>query len=145
MTNKKEQLEEFYNYKHWRDIQRNQLNTSSNIIFTFSATIIGFTVNYLMKNKICSCETINSLLRLSVIALLFSILFYLVMNISKLIDFRKTARSIKRAIKNEITFEDIGKKTKLLGDISWWSFWLELAFALIGFIFLIISIFKTIY
>ena len=59
--NKKEQLEEFYNYKNWREIQRNQLNTSSNIIFTFSATIIGFTINYLLKDNNDNCEIINNL------------------------------------------------------------------------------------
>ena len=59
--NKKEQLEEFYNYKYWREIQRNQLNTSSNIIFTFSATIIGFTINYLLKKDTSICESTKTL------------------------------------------------------------------------------------
>ena len=73
--NKKEQLEEFYNYKNWREIQRNQLNTSSNIIFTFSATIIGFTINYLLKKDTSICESTKFLFVISIIIQLISILF----------------------------------------------------------------------
>lgn len=32
---KTKRLKEFYNYKHWREIQRNQLTISSNIFFYF--------------------------------------------------------------------------------------------------------------
>ena len=132
--NKKEQLEEFYNYKHWRDIQRNQLNTSSNIMFTLSATIIGFTINYLLNNSNSICYRSKFLLIMSIAVLLFSILFYLIFNISKLIDYKKTARYLR----NDMSFEEIGRKTWLLGRITWYSFSIQTGIAFIGFFFNII-------
>jgi hypothetical protein len=132
--NKKEQLDEFYNYKYWREIQRNQLNTSSNIIFTFSATIIGFTINYLLNEGSSICSSSKFLFIISIFVLLISTLFYLVFNISKLIDYKKTARHLR----NNVPFEEISKKTWLLGRITWYSFLIQLGIAFFGFLFSVI-------
>ena len=132
--NKKEQLEEFYNYKYWREIQRNQLNTSSNIIFTFSATIIGFTINYLLKKDTSICESTKFLFIISIIILLISILFYLIFNISRLTDYTKTARYLS----TNMSFEEIGTKTWLFGKITWYSFFLQIGIAFFGFLFSVI-------
>ena len=133
--NKKEQLEEFYNYKNWREIQRNQLNTSSNIIFTFSATIIGFTINYLLKDDNDNCEIINNLFKKSICFLLISIFCYLAMNIIKIIDYRKTAGLIR----DEISFIEIGRRTKFLGKTIWTIFLLQMIAAFFGILFSFIS------
>ena len=132
--NKKEQLEKFYNYKYWREIQRKQVNTNSNIIFTFSATIIGFTINYLLNKGTSICESTKFLFIISIIILLISILFYLIFNISKLTDYTKTARYLR----NNMPFEEIGIKTWLLGKITWYSFFIQIGISFIGFFFNII-------
>ena len=36
-----EKFKEFYNYKYWREIQRNQLTISSNIVFTFCVRCVA--------------------------------------------------------------------------------------------------------
>jgi hypothetical protein len=47
-SNKKD---EFYNYKDWREIQRNQLGISANLYFVFSSAIFGYTLNFLLADK----------------------------------------------------------------------------------------------
>ncbi len=132
--NKKEQLEEFYNYKYWRDIQRNQLNTSSNIIFTFTATIIGFTINYLLNYGNSICHSFKILFLTTIFILLISILFYLAFNISKLIDYKKTARHIR----NNLSLEEISKKTWIIGRITWYCFLIQIVIAFFGVLFNVI-------
>ena len=45
----KEKLKEkkdFYNYKYWREVQRNQLGVSANLYFIFSSAIFGYILNF---------------------------------------------------------------------------------------------------
>lgn len=132
--NNQEKLEEFYNYKYWREIQRNQLNNSSNIIFTFCVAIIGFTINYLLSENNNICPAISYIFFISIIFYFIAIFFYLFMNITKLIDYRKTAQLIYKGI----SYYEIGRKTRLLGIITWISFLLQIIFSFLGFIFTII-------
>lgn len=132
-NNFKNSLKEYYNYKYWREIQRNQLNNTSNIIFTFSIAIIGFTINFLLNNNTCS--KIANLLFLSVGIYSTSICFYFFMNIIKLIDYRKTAALIK----SNIDLYEIGKRTHILGQIIWFLFILEIIFSIVGLIISVIS------
>lgn len=137
--NNKSKLEEFYNYKYWREIQRNQLTISSNIVFTFCVAAVGFILNYLLNSKIKNCSTLDDLFYYSILLFLLSILSYLILNIVKLKDYRKTAKLIKK----DTPLHEISKQTYLLGDFAWWSFYLEIIFAFLGFLVSII-IFKNV-
>lgn len=137
--NSKKPFEEFYNYKYWRDIQRNQLTISSNIIFTFCVATIGFTINYLLKENKNLCPIINYLFSISILMYFISVFFYLSMNVSKLIDYQKTAKLILK----EVSLNKISQKTKFLGTLTWIFFILETTFAFLGFLFSII-VFKII-
>lgn len=128
--NSTSKLEEFYNYKYWREIQRNQLTISSNIVFTFGVASVGFIINYLLNNKKTSCTTLNDLFYCSILLFLLSIFSYLILNIVKLKDYRKTAKLIKK----DAPLHEISKKTCLLGNIAWWLFYSEIIFAFLGFI-----------
>ena len=132
------ELKKLYEYKYWREVQRNQLTITSNIIFTFSVALIGFTINYLLKNG-SLCPIIKGKLFNSISLYSLSILFYLIMNFSKLVDYRKTASLIMKETPNN----EIQKKTNLLGKITWYSFILEILLTFIGFIITMIS-FKSI-
>ncbi len=137
--NSKSKLEEFYNYKYWREIQRNQLTISSNIVFTFCVATVGFILNYLLNSKIKNCSTLNDLFYYSILLFMLSILSYLTLNIVKLKDYRKTAKLIKK----DTPLHEISKQTYLLGDFAWWLFYLEIIFAFLGFLVSII-IFKNV-
>ncbi len=129
-----EKFKEFYNYKYWREIQRNQLTISSNIVFTFCVAVVGFIINYLLNNKNMKCPILNDLFFYSISFFLLSIISYLIMNIAKLIDYRETAKLIKK----ETPFHEISKQTYLLGKLAWWLFILEIIFAFFG---LLVSLF----
>ena len=137
--NSKSKLEEFYNYKYWRDIQRNQLTISSNIVFTFCVASVAFTINYLLNNKYTNCGILNDLFYYSILLYLLSILSYLLLNLVKLIDYRKTAKLIK----NDTPLYEISKETSLFGNITWWLLYTEIIFASLGFLVSIIT-FKNI-
>ena len=129
----KKHLEDFYNYKYWREIQTNQLNNATNIIFTFTVAIIVFTINYLLNNN--TCPIITDFLFISITIYSISIFFYFLMNIIKLIDYRKTASLIK----SNVSLDEIGKKTYILGQIIWFSFILETVLTFLGLIISIIT------
>ena len=129
-----EKFKEFYNYKYWREIQRNQLTISSNIVFTFCVAVVGFIINYLLNDKNMRCQILNDLFFYSISLFLLSIISYLILNIVKLIDYRETAKLIKK----ETPFYEISKQTYFLGRLAWWLFILEITFAIFG---LLISLF----
>ncbi|EKT4549190.1 hypothetical protein JE952_000800 [Flavobacterium psychrophilum] len=139
MMNSKKHLKEFYNYKYWREIQRNQLTTSSNIVFTFCIAAVGFIINYLLNNKCLRCPILNDLFFYSILFFLLSTITYLILNIVKLKDYRETAKLIKK----NTPFHEISKQTFLLGKLSWWLLISEIIFAFFGFI-ISLFIFKNI-
>jgi hypothetical protein len=100
---KRKMLDEFYNYKYWRDIQRNQLSISSNIFFTFNVVILGFVVDYLANDdNHCGMNlVIKNLFLVAMVFLILSIVSYVIFNILRLIDYRNTAQIILR--ENQIT------------------------------------------
>src|SRR5690554_6795103 len=95
--NTQEHLKEFYNYKYWRETQRQQLTTSSNIFFTFNVVVIGFIINFLLNNE-KQYLVIKDLLLVSLICFVLSIVFYIIFNLLRLRDYRKTAQLIKEGI-----------------------------------------------
>ncbi len=85
------------------------------------------------------CPIINYFFYLSILMYFISVFFYLSMNVSKLIDYQKTAKLILK----EVSLNKISQKTKFLGTLTWIFFILETTFAFLGFLFSII-VFKII-
>lgn len=135
-----EEFKEFYNYKYWREIQRNQLTISSNIIFTFCIATIGFIINYLLKEKNLTCPIIKNLFCLTIAFFLLSILTYLILNVVKLNDYRKTAKLIN----NDTSLKEISKQTRFIGKLTWYLFYLEIIFAVLGFIVTLFTFYNII-
>jgi hypothetical protein len=128
MSNEKKMLKEFYNYKYWREIQRNQLTTSSNVFFTFSTVILGFIVNYLLKESFQIHFVIKNLLLLSALAHILSITLYTLFNTLRLVDYKKTANLIKVGTK----YCEISKRTILIGKLSWYLFVSQIGLSVLG-------------
>lgn len=122
--------EEFYNYKYWRETQRKQLTITSNIFFTFNVAIIAFIINYLLKNKIeiANESVLLDLFLTSIILFTTSIIIYVVLNVLKLVDYRQTAKLIR---KNKSFFE-IRNDTKCLGKSIWIFLCLEIGFSVLA-------------
>src|SRR5690554_4985030 len=95
--NTQEHLKEFYDYKYWRETQKQQLTTSSHIFFTFNVVVIGFIINFLINNEKQNL-VIKDLLLVSLVCFALSIAFYIIFNLLRLGDYRKTAKLIKDGI-----------------------------------------------
>lgn len=133
MSEKK--LNEFYDYKYWRDIQRNQLGISANLYFIFSASIFGFTIKFLVDNKNdLNCVEITLLIT-SLSFLILSLFFFTVFTENRLKDFRETARLIDK----EKSENEIKEATKKIGINTWSYYNLQRYTLFLGFIFSIIS------
>lgn len=127
---------DFYDYKYWREVQRNQLTIVSNIYFGFSTAIIGFSLNNIVKEEKLrdNCYG-NSILILGVCFCILSLYYYVLMTNNKLKDYRKTAELISD---NQLPSE-IKKQTKELGIKTWNLFKIQKCFLLIGFILCLIA------
>lgn len=136
-----DQLEEYYNYKYWREIQRNQLGTSANLFFVLTSAIFGFIINLLIKEKINLNCISKTLLITSLIFLLLSLINYIIFTQNRLNDFRITAKEIKKKINNEnISYTDISKNSEDIGKKSWNYYKNQRCFLILGFVFSFIGL-----
>lgn len=134
---KTKRLKEFYDYKYWREVQRNQLGVSANLYFIFSSAIFGYVINFTIVNKddFFHCEIY--LLIQSLIFLLISFLFYTLFTENRLKDFKRTAELIND---NSVAIENIPRLTKKRGVDSWSYYNLQRYSLLVGFIFALIGL-----
>lgn len=110
---------EFYNYRYWRETQRNQLTIASNLYFVLSSAIIGYSINLLIKQSeyeiVIECPE-KIFLLLGVIVNIISLVLYVCLTDNKLKDYRETAKLIK---KEDKTYGNIGDLTSNYGDKTW--------------------------
>ncbi len=130
MSKKDKKKDEFYNYKYWREIQRNQLGISANLYFVFSSAIFGFELNFLIINKDKLNCTENIILYFSLIVILISLFFYTIFTDNRLKDFRNTAQLINDG-KSKDEIKDI---TKSAGENTWSYYDLQRYSLFIGFV-----------
>lgn len=128
-------IKEFYNYKYWREIQRNQLGTSANLYFVFSSAIFGFILNFLIeKSNVLFCGE-KFFLITAMIFLLISLTFYAFFTENRLKDFRETAMYIDKGL----DYDEIRKLTAVTGKRSWDLYDKQRCFLILGFIFSLIG------
>lgn len=133
---------DFYNYNYWREVQRNQLTISSNVYFTFSASIVAYTLNTLITNSLKTTICLKLLFIISILFHLVSLYFYVRLTDNKLKDYKKTATLINQG-KNT---EEVRSLTSELGTSTWDFYKMQKTFLFIGFVFssipFIVLIFK---
>lgn len=132
MSKKTKKGDDLYNYSYWRGIQRNQLGISANLYFAFSSAIFGYTLNFLLANKVdntLSCS-VKIILYFSLIFMLVSLLFYAIFTENRLKDFRKTAQHINDG-KSKVEVKNL---TKSIGMNTWSYYNLQRNSLFIGFV-----------
>ena len=137
MESKEDMLKEFQDYKYWREVQRNQLTTSSNIYFGFSSAIIGYSINFLISDKFKMGINlhIKTLLVVGVSINLLSLIFYAFSANNRLNDYRRTAMEIY----DGSTINQIRNRTANYGIKTWDNYTCQkLSFA-IGFVLCLIA------
>lgn len=132
---KLKEKKEFYNYRYWRETQRNQLGVSANLYFIFSSAILGFILNFLITKSDVIFYEEKFFLITSIIFLLISLIFYSIFTENRLQDFRDTANNIDKGL----DYDEIRKLTESIGKRSWYLYDRQRCFLILGFIFALIG------
>lgn len=123
-------------YRYWRDVQRNQLGISANLYMVFSSAILGYVLNFLVvQRNEAECSTII-VLTISLSFLILSLIFYGWFTYNRLTDFRRTAQLLYKG-KSERT---VGILTSKVGNCTWYLYYIQLLWLILGFIFSLIGI-----
>lgn len=113
-------------YIRWTDYRVNHLSYSINLFLGFAVASLAYAINLKVEGKLATCALDASLIIFGV-----SALFGCLATVTKLLDYRYTARKIKDGgAFNEFMAEHIGAFT-------WAFFWLQLAIYAVGaFVFI---------
>ena len=128
-------------YRYWREVQRTQLGVSANLYMVFASAILGYIVNFLVtKRDEVGCATMV-ILSISISFLLLTLIFYGCFSYNRLTDFRRTAQLLYKG-KSERTVSILTCK---LGNCTWYLYYFQLLWLILGFIFSLIGIGVFIY
>jgi hypothetical protein len=129
-------------FLRWQTISINQLGFTSNLIFTVNLAILGFLVSNTMDiNFILKCEG-KAFFTFGLIILILSFLTGIIINLTRISDFRLTARAARLREKDESDsrLEKLRQTTKFLGKLTWIIFIVQLSSFGLGLISVFISI-----
>ncbi len=113
-------------YIRWTDYRVNQLSYSINLFLGFAVASLAYVINLKLEHKLGICAVDVSLIMFGI-----SAFFGCLATVTKLLDYRYTARKIK----------DGGSLNELIaghiGAFTWAFFWLQLAIYAVGaFVFI---------
>lgn len=109
-------------YIRWQDYRIKQLSFSINLFLGFAIASLGFAINLLLSGKLQDSLE----LRLIIILWALSAVLGSISTISRLLDFRYTARKIKdESQSNSLT-------AKYCGYVTWLTFLHQVVFYIIG-------------
>lgn len=110
-------------YVRWQDYRINQLSFSINLFLGFGVASLAYAINQKITNGsgISQPEIVLSIYWWSASAVLGTIA-----TLSRLLDFRYTARKIKDSSESDKC------KAKILGKLTWGTFWAQVLTYVIG-------------
>lgn len=122
-------------FVRWQNITIKQLGFTTNLILTITVGVIGFVVNKIADENFKITSNGKALFIIGLFSLFLSFIMGIVINLTRLYDFRKTTRIVRKKMKNEKDSElyVLKKATECLGKASWIIFRIQIisfAFAL---------------
>lgn len=120
-------------FVRWQGVTINQLGFTTNLILTINIAVIGFFANIKISNPCL----ITFGIKVGLLLLLLSFIFGILINISRLTDYRLTAQLNLR--KNICKKKGLRKITKILGIVTWSIFYFQLFIFALGLTVIIIS------
>lgn len=137
----------------WQQVTQTQLSYTNNLFLLFSTGLIIFFVNEIGLKIPVNCTLIVATI-IGYTLLLSSVLFGLLLTISRLCDFRKTKNIIrlrKNAIETNYKVDDINAEisllrydTKKLGRVTWKFLYWQLCTFFLGFVLMtVVAIIKN--
>jgi len=128
-------------FVRWQSVSINQLGFTSNLIFTINLAVLGFLINKIIdKNFVLLCEG-KALFTIGLFLMILCFLTGIAINLTRLYDFRLTAKTARKREKNENSPElkNLRKTTKNLGKSTWIIFIIQLTLFGLGLISIFLS------
>lgn len=122
-------------FVRWQRITLQQLTYAINLILGFSGAAIGFEISISFSDHFALPYWYGSLYLLSLVVLAISIAFGVSTVITRLSDFRMTAKIARlkpETPSNHDEIERLRGKTELLGKISWCLFYAQISSFSVG-------------
>lgn len=132
-------------YIRWQNIRITQLGFANNLIITLTVASLGYLMNFINAPNILNFFQ-KLLFWISSTLLIFSCFVGLLVIINRLEDFKITAQiAKKRGTEENINISILREKTEKLGKKTWNLFISQVSTFFIGFLFLTIIIFISIF
>lgn len=127
-------------YTRWQRITITQLGFTTNLIFTITIAIIGFSFKTVTNsNFLLSCSE-KYFYTAGFIILLISFVSGIIITFTRLIDFRLTAKTARKRENNsrDMALNNLRCKTKYLGKATWGLFWVQISTFGLGTLLIVI-------
>jgi len=128
-------------FVRWQDIFLKQLGFTTNLIFTINIAVIGFLVSKITdKDFILLCNG-KALFTIGLFILILSFISGVIINLTRLYDFKLTARTarIREKDTNDSGLNDLRQTTKCIGKATWIIFKIQITLFGLGFASILIS------
>lgn len=123
-------------YLRWQEFAIAQLGYTINLMMTLSGALLAFVI----KGKFDGTIKANGCgWRAALIFLGCSVLFAIVANVSRALDFRYTRQAARARMKNGLDHDEFHSKADCLGGFTWRLFYLQAASFFLGILFLTVS------
>lgn len=125
--------------RRWEDIRREQFSFFSNLLITISFWYLTFLLSAAEDNSILVEFVHRDAIGWSVVFLIGSIIFWLLLAWNRLKDFRLTVEKIRSKGQSD----ELSKKIRYIGIWTWKLLVIEWIFLIISFVILVISIIEN--
>lgn len=129
-------------YVRWQGLAITQMSVAVSLFSGLSIASLGFGFSLLQDDQFVSCIKHREVFIASLILLLASSVFNCSVVVTRLLDFRLTARKTRKAIKAdyERSLTIIGLGPDAYGRLTWGLFWLGCLSFLLGILILFFSV-----
>jgi len=146
-------------FLRWQEVRINHLGYTVNIVLTLTTATLGFAVNLAVGKNVSPVQLCKYPFYTSIVSLLFAVGLGLLVNLSRLYDFRYSAKAARarelheRDIAGESLEEkdrktvsqcdDFSKKADFCGKCTWCLLWFQMTMFMVGVVFLAYSVIQA--
>ena len=129
----------------WQSITIGQLTYAINLILGFSVATLGFQVTLLLNEKFNPVSWQKCAFSSSLILLITSVIFGVLVVINRLRDFRVTTKAARKREDgaDETDIEQYRILYRKLGKNTWYLFWWQIGTFSVGVLFTVLSVWTT--
>jgi|SRR5690554_1422889 len=124
----------------WHSSLRNQVSFSNNLLLSISIGIIGYVFNLMLNDSIILKSSNKCWIEIGLIITLLSIIFGVLTNLTRIVDFRLTLEKIKKELKQETDIAKVKALSKTFGNITWFLFYCQIGTFFLGIICLCLTL-----